>query len=335
MNTDNLDNEGWLTLQEAADLLGCSARTIRRRFEDGTFDTKIEYRGKQMIRLVSKKDVLKAAGKVRISEIAEPSSPEGARALSVTLGALTDSIQRTLDRRIDSLGRRILILSFLMAGLMVGAVFIFVNRQADKLAGKIDGVRVVLSGGMSELKGDLSARFDEFEQTTGAKLDSFRNNISEELKWMDRNREDEFKNIRLQVKQARQTVRDTESNLVLTRMQTSANKSRVSELKGKLDDLQQELEILRENIARTEINTEEPNNDRKSDSEQEPDRTRLEPPEPAENRDSMTEIGTETIFSEEENQKSRAGANDSIPGLAELLRHYRPAPDTAIPLNRR
>ncbi len=313
------ENNQWITLRQAARLLGCSARTIRRRFEDGTFATRIEYQGKQMIRLVSRQDVMKAAGKVRVNKLAEKSSGPTPNSLPVTLGGITDNIQRSIVRRIDTLGKRLLIGGVITAGLTAAAIFIFVNRQSKILADKIGGVQVVLSGGMSEMKEELGGTIGELKRVSSEKMDSLRRELSDELRRIEETRETDLAEIRQKADRARTEAREAGSELVLTRMKTAANNSRVAELENKIVDLQASLDSLQENIGRMQ---------------NAPPPSPADPP--AEINKNETETGRERMESlaVEVNEKTdypETGTGAEIPGLRKLLLDYRPGKIEFLP----
>ncbi len=53
--------ETWVTLRQAARMLNCSIKTIRRRVESGKLRSMVEYQGSRAIRLVARDDVLRDA----------------------------------------------------------------------------------------------------------------------------------------------------------------------------------------------------------------------------------------------------------------------------------
>jgi len=298
-------------VQEAAELLGCSARTIRRRFEDGTFATKIEYQGKQMIRLVSREDVMKAAGKVQVSEIAGSPSDQGIKALSVTLGALTDNIKETIDRRIDTIGRRLAIYGIITAALTAAAIVIFVNRQNRMLSDKIGGIEAVVSGGISELKADLGGDISRLRTDSTAKIDSLKTGLTEELKRIEENRTAAFTDIRRKAERAAEEARDAGAELILTRMKTADNKSRVSDLEKKIKELQAELDSLQINLNQIKISVPAPGNGTGGEtSKKETGEGKSSAPAAINKLKRERKPGTETAT--------------EVPGLDAILYHYRP-----------
>jgi len=164
----NLDNQptpeeiNWITLKEAALMLGCSVKTIRRRIKGGTWRSMIEYQGQKAIRLVAREDVLKETSAL---DRIPADSPEAALALQaldglpLQLGEVLKNYLSQLKKDFDRSARvwRIyLLLAVGAASLLSGAIGYFLSERREKtLEGRIGEVSRTLSTTFSRAQSGL------------------------------------------------------------------------------------------------------------------------------------------------------------------------------------
>ncbi len=186
--SEEINNQGaeWITFKEAAQILNCSTRTIRRRMDAGKIETRIEYQGKQSIRYVRRGDILREAGIIQVNH---------PPAEVVTRGGShrTEEIEgQNLKVVTGLIWKAVLILSVII---ILGGVtaYYFVIGQGQQTETEIKAARAEISGIMSEvsqvkqdyvtgnqatreaLKADIEAiRADTRaeDQTTGAKIEN-------------------------------------------------------------------------------------------------------------------------------------------------------------------
>jgi len=145
-------NGDWITLKDAADLLKCSARTIRRRIDAGKIETRIEYQGKQSIRYVRRGDILREAGTIQHHE------PNEGITEVVTRGATYDNPMTTIgqvQKVVTGLLWRIALIVAVIIILGGVTTYYLVIGQSNAVKGKIEGIKSELSQGLSQVKGDI------------------------------------------------------------------------------------------------------------------------------------------------------------------------------------
>jgi len=139
----------WITLKEASRILNCSARTIRRRVDNGKIETRIEYQGKQAIRYVRRGDILREAGTIQHRE------PKEGITEVVTRGATYDNPMTTLGQVKKVVTGLIWKITAIVAGIIIlGGVttYYLVIGQSNSISGKIEGVKGELSQGLSQVQ---------------------------------------------------------------------------------------------------------------------------------------------------------------------------------------
>lgn len=167
VSTEPTGEISWIPLKDAARILGCSVKTIRRRIKGGTWRSMIEYQGQKAIRLVAREDVLRDSAHL---ERIPGDSPEAALALQaldglpLQLGEVLKSYLSRLKAETDRAGRiwRVyLILAVSGAAVFFGGLGYYLNsRQERALEGQIVEVSRTLSTtfsrGQAGLEGELS-----------------------------------------------------------------------------------------------------------------------------------------------------------------------------------
>ena len=133
-NSDRPSFPDWITLKQAALLLNCSIKTIRRRVESGKMKSMVEYRGNKAIRLVSREDVLREAPSFDLILAASHPRAESGNAPGL-VSADTEQMLRLAvsewHRRSDSGLRRTRILLLVGMGAVLLALVGAVMLSAD------------------------------------------------------------------------------------------------------------------------------------------------------------------------------------------------------------
>ena len=145
-------NGDWITLKDAAGLLKCSARTIRRRIDAGKIETRIEYQGKQAVRYVRRGDILREAGTIQHHE------PNEGITEVVTRGATYDNPMTSIGQVQKVVTGLLWRIALIVAGIIIlGGVttYYLVIGQSNAVKGKIEGIKSELSQGLSQVKGDI------------------------------------------------------------------------------------------------------------------------------------------------------------------------------------
>ncbi len=152
----------WIPLKEAAQMLGCSVKTIRRRIKGGTWRSMIEYQGQKAIRLVAREDVLKESSSLRRLPA---DSPEGALAiraldglpeqLGEVLKNYLGGLEKELDRRSRHSRIYLLVSLGLTAILLTGLGLYFSNRRGEILEDRIGTLSRTLSTTLAGVEAGL------------------------------------------------------------------------------------------------------------------------------------------------------------------------------------
>lgn len=142
-------NGDWITMKDAARILNCSARTIRRRIDTGKIEARIEYQGKQSIRYVRRADILREAGTIQHRE---PQTEV------VTRGATFGNPMTSIGQVKKVVTGLIWKMALIVAGIIIiGGVttYYLVIGQGKSINSSIEGVKSDLSQGLSQVKGDI------------------------------------------------------------------------------------------------------------------------------------------------------------------------------------
>ena len=152
----------WIPLKEAARLLDCSVKTIRRRIKSGTWRSMIEYRGQKAIRLVAREDVLKESIALDRRPAESPDRFLARQALDVIpreLGEILQSYLTDLKSELDRkslLSRIYLLIAFVLTIIILTGVVLYLdNQQADLLEGQIEAMSGTLSVTLAQGQANL------------------------------------------------------------------------------------------------------------------------------------------------------------------------------------
>jgi hypothetical protein len=162
VSTPLTEEISWITLKEAARMLGCSVKTIRRRVKGGTWRSMIEYQGQKAIRLVAREDVLKETSAL---DRLPADSPEAALALQALdglpaqLGDVLKSYLSHLKKEMDRasrIWRLYLLLAVGAAAIISGGLgYYFSQRQGKALEGRLGEMSRTLSTTFSRGQDEL------------------------------------------------------------------------------------------------------------------------------------------------------------------------------------
>jgi len=162
-----MSSEDWVTLKEAAQMLNCSVKTVRRRVTEGKLHSTVEYQGNRAIRLVSRRDVLAEAPPIEALLPPGQFSEDLAAFRQHAPERLETALQTVLvefKARSERATRRTRI--YLLAGFglgllaLAGAVFFVLDTQSGILRGEIEHTRGSLAAQLraSEAADRLQAR---------------------------------------------------------------------------------------------------------------------------------------------------------------------------------
>ncbi len=164
----------WITLKEAAGMLGCSVKTIRRRIKGGTWRSMIEYQGQKAIRLVAREDVLKESSSLRRLPADTPEGNLAIRALDglpEQLGEVLKNylvgLERELDRRAHHSRIYLLVSLGLTAILLTGLGLHFSSRRAELLEDRIAGVSRTLSTTLTGMEAGIGRELSSISRQAG------------------------------------------------------------------------------------------------------------------------------------------------------------------------
>jgi len=141
---ENTYLSGWVTLKEAARMLGCSVKTIRRRIEAGKLKSMVEYHGNRAIRMVSRDDVLEEAPP--LDALLPPGViPESIKAFR---DDIPTSFEVSLRSSLSDFGKRAegrwrMIRLYILIGIGIllisfSAFFIFTGTQSNILSNQVE-----------------------------------------------------------------------------------------------------------------------------------------------------------------------------------------------------
>ncbi len=142
----------WITIKEAAGILGVSKRTVWRRIKEGRY-TILETAGKTDPRMVSRSDILgeKEGGKslpaLPMQKLVEQISIVTSDVTRQRLNEITEELVTNVSQAQKSYIRKYVILSVVIILALVTIVGIYVTRHSDKTEEKIRGLVTTVSQG--------------------------------------------------------------------------------------------------------------------------------------------------------------------------------------------
>lgn len=133
----------WLTLKEAALLLNCSVKTVRRRIDSGKWRSIVEYKGRKAIRLVSREDVLSETSFLNIRQNIESGPLQLDPVAYQQLGHFLEGASKEINSLVSAKLRRARIYLLVMLGVTVISVlsiiiFFSVEPQLDMMDRMMD-----------------------------------------------------------------------------------------------------------------------------------------------------------------------------------------------------
>ncbi|MFH1038542.1 MAG: helix-turn-helix domain-containing protein [PVC group bacterium] len=137
-----VEDSQWMPLKEAARLLGCSVKTIRRRIKTGAWRSTIEYQGQKAIRLVSREDVLSESTAVQKSFSGQLENAIATGALEGVhhhLGDLLKAHLTGLAREMDAVSRRSRMYLFISLGvtaILLTLIVVFLVTEQGRITEK-------------------------------------------------------------------------------------------------------------------------------------------------------------------------------------------------------
>ncbi len=165
----------WITLKEAARLLNCSVKTIRRRVESGKMKSIVEYHGQKAIRLVAESDVMD-----EVTSLPYPPLKRGGELsafnlfgdLPVRLENLAEETRTMLDNKVDSVYQRARIFFLISLGLvvilLVSLSLTYINRENRLLKESIRETKKDISRAAERNRLDAALRQREAEKKSEA-----------------------------------------------------------------------------------------------------------------------------------------------------------------------
>ncbi len=245
--TNIVEDSQWMPLKDAARLLGCSVKTIRRRIKTGAWLSTIEYQGQKAIRLVSRVDVLKETTAVQKSFPGQLENAIAAGALEGVhhhLGDLLKAHLTGLAREMDIVSRRLRIYLFISLGvtaILLALIVVFLVSQQ----GRITENRVL------DTKNVLSTMIVHNQETSGLRMKQLSDESAAALKLAEEtgNRIEQNRQILEGITSTLRTIL-SESDAGKTTRESSL--SEISALRRQITLLQKEMNTLRQASDSTE-----------------------------------------------------------------------------------
>lgn len=169
-----------MTLTEAAALLRCAKRTVRRRVDAGELASRVEYQGKQAVRLVNREDLRRVAGTVQRRE---------PKTEIVTRGATGDNAEfviRQTTKVVTGYLRKVgcFVLGFVVLGGVVTSFVVI--RQGKTLRAELEGAAADLSQGvvigLSQVQAGFASGLNETKAGLTGELSTLRQVVEADSK---------------------------------------------------------------------------------------------------------------------------------------------------------
>ncbi len=164
--------EKWITLTEAAEVLNCSKRTIRRRVDAGELESRVEYHGKQPVRTVRSEDLLRAGGAVQVRQPGRGAVTRGAK--GVTGGGIGQEIKVVTGwiKRAALFSAAIIVLLGVTGYFLVTGQTKLIQERVESIGGNLSQgllqVRSEVDAGIRTTESELSARIGELRTAAEA-----------------------------------------------------------------------------------------------------------------------------------------------------------------------
>ncbi|KQC13001.1 MAG: hypothetical protein APR56_05820 [Methanosaeta sp. SDB] len=226
ISTSSSDDTTWITLKEAARILGCSVKTIRRRIKSGSWRSMIEYQGQKAIRLVSREDVMSESTSLDRFPADSPESSLALQALDglpIQLGEVLKTYLARLQADLERTARRgriYLILAVVSGAVIFGGIgFYLIRHQQISLEERIGAMSRTLSTTFSRGQEGLESELAQIAATAET----------------DRRRREE------QSAELLSDLRDLEDISRQAREEAAAARGEVASLRGQIERLERSL----------------------------------------------------------------------------------------------
>ncbi len=230
----------WIPLKDAALLLGCSVKTIRRRIKAGTWRSMIEYQGQKAIRLVAREDILKETSiqKQPYYTSIDPNLAVHAledvhHQLDKTLGTNLDQFNRKFSAAVFGSRIYLIVALVITAILIIGFMVLFSDSRDEVIAER-----------MVDMKDELSSIISYNQKASSRAADQAAQQYKKALTiTTDSNKE--IKATREEIKKLSSTLDSNELQSVESRQEIKNTRDEVSALRRELAELREEISSLR------------------------------------------------------------------------------------------
>jgi myosin heavy subunit len=231
----------WIPLKDAALLLGCSVKTIRRRIKAGTWRSMIEYQGQKAIRLVARQDILKETSIQKQpyftsidSNLAVHALEDVHHQLDRTLGTNLDQFNRKFSAAV--FGSRI----YLIVALIITAIFIIGFMVLFS-----DSREEVIEGRMVDMKDELSTIIADSREASSRAANQATRQYEKALAITDDSNK-EIKATREEIKGLSSVLESAQKQAIDSRQEVKNTRDEVTALRRELAELREEINSLRE-----------------------------------------------------------------------------------------
>ena len=234
--TNIVEDSQWMPLKEAARLLGCSVKTIRRRIKTGVWRSTIEYQGQKAIRLVSRENVLSESTAVQKSFPGQLESAIAAGAFEGVHHHLGDILKAHLNglaREMDIVSRRLRMYLFISLGvtaILLALIIVFLLAEQGRITEK----RVL------DTKNALSTMIVHNQEISGLRMKQLSDESAAALKLAE-----ETGN---RIEQNRQILDGITSSLQAILSESAAGKATRESSLSEIDALQAQITLLQEEM---------------------------------------------------------------------------------------
>ena len=231
----------WIPLKDAALLLGCSVKTIRRRIKAGTWRSMIEYQGQKAIRLVAREDILKETSIQKQPYYTPIDSNMAVHALE----NVHHQLDRTLGTNLDQLNRKFsaavfgsriyLIVALAITAMLIGGFMVLFSDSREE----------VIEERMVDMKEELSTIIADNQKASTQAADQATKQYEKALTiTTDSNKE--IKATREEIKELSSLLNSNEMQSVRSRQEIKNTRDEVTALRRELAELREEINSLRD-----------------------------------------------------------------------------------------
>jgi cell fate (sporulation/competence/biofilm development) regulator YlbF (YheA/YmcA/DUF963 family) len=237
-NTESAIN--WIPLKDAALLLGCSVKTIRRRIKAGTWRSMIEYQGQKAIRLVAREDILKETYIQKQpyytsidSNLAVHALENVHHQLDKTVGTHLDQLNRKFSAAVFGSRIYLIVALAITAIIIIGFMVLFSDSREE-----------VIGERMIDMKDELSTIIADNKKASSRAANQAAQQYEKALTiTTDSNRE--VKATREEIKKLSSTLDSNELQSVKSRQEIKNSRDEVSALRQEIAELREQINSLR------------------------------------------------------------------------------------------